>query len=67
MAAGSRHPHPGADRAGGIDHVVETAGDSGVDTSLPAKVLEIFQRGIADGRSEDGATSLVEILKKASA
>ncbi|MFD7551718.1 NAD(P)-dependent oxidoreductase [Streptomyces sp. NPDC059816] len=49
-----------------IDHVVETARDSGVDTSLPAKVLEIFQRGIADGRSEDSATSLVEIFKKAS-
>ncbi|MFD5556077.1 hypothetical protein ACFWIA_19835 [Streptomyces sp. NPDC127068] len=48
-----------------IDHVVETARDSGVDTSLPAKVLEIFQRGVVDGRSEDSVTSLVEIFKKA--
>ncbi|MFE0804281.1 NAD(P)-dependent oxidoreductase [Streptomyces sp. NPDC058812] len=47
-----------------IDHVVETARDSGVDTSLPAKVQEIFRRGIEAGRSEDSATSLVEIFKK---
>lgn len=46
-----------------VDHVLETARDAGVDTSLPQTVLEIFRRGAAAGRADDSVTSLIEILK----
>lgn len=50
-----------------VDHVVQTARDAGVDTSLPDAVLEVFKRGIAAGHASDSATSLVEIFKKPAA
>ncbi|NRQ39465.1 NAD(P)-dependent oxidoreductase [Nonomuraea sp. NN258] len=50
-----------------VDHVVETARDAGVDTALPAAVLEVFRRGMAAGRAGDSATSLLEILKRPAA
>ncbi|GAB2587045.1 NAD(P)-dependent oxidoreductase [Kribbella endophytica] len=47
-----------------VDHVLQTAVDAGVDTSLPAAVLEIFRRGTAAGHGDDSVTSLIEVLKK---
>ncbi|MET9293592.1 NAD(P)-binding domain-containing protein [Streptomyces sp. NPDC003077] len=47
-----------------VDHVVQTAKDAGVDTTLPAALLEVFRRGAAAGHADDSATRLVEILKK---
>lgn len=46
-----------------VDHVLETARDAGVDTSLPQTVLEIFRRGAAASHADDSVTSLIEILK----
>ncbi len=64
--------HPGdVDRltmgVASVDHVVQTAKDAGIDTTLPAAVLEVFRRGIAAGRADDSFTSLIESLKKPSA
>ncbi|MFD3518742.1 NAD(P)-dependent oxidoreductase [Streptomyces sp. NPDC058657] len=47
-----------------IDHVVHTARAAGVDTALPAAVLELFRRGAAAGHSDDSLTSLVDVLAK---
>ncbi|MEN8656045.1 NAD(P)-binding domain-containing protein [Streptomyces sp. 21So2-11] len=62
--------HPGdVDRlamgAASVEHVLHTARDAGVDTALPAAVLDIFRRGVAAGHAGDSATSLIEIFKKA--
>lgn len=50
-----------------IEHVVETGLDSGVDSSLPTAVLDLLRRGFDAGRAEDSATSIVELLKQATA
>ncbi|MEU7167989.1 NAD(P)-binding domain-containing protein [Streptomyces morookaense] len=60
--------HPGdVDRlamcAAGVDHIVHTARDSGTDATLPAAVQDAFRRGLADGRSGDSFTSLIEVFK----
>ncbi|MFE0777663.1 NAD(P)-dependent oxidoreductase [Streptomyces sp. NPDC058861] len=49
--------------AASVDHVLQTARDAGVDTSLPTAVLEIFRRGTAAGRADDSVTSLIEVLR----
>ncbi|MFF8290763.1 NAD(P)-dependent oxidoreductase [Streptomyces sp. NPDC016309] len=49
------------------EHVLHTARDAGVDTSLPAAVLGVFRRGMAAGHAADSASSLVEILKRPAA
>ncbi|MFD0693307.1 NAD(P)-dependent oxidoreductase [Paenibacillus sp. GCM10027628] len=61
--------HPGdVDRlamgVASVEHVVHTTSDAGIDTSLPAAVLEIFKRGMAKGHSGDSFTSLIEIFGK---
>ncbi|WP_127591714.1 NAD(P)-dependent oxidoreductase [Paenibacillus lautus] len=53
--------------AASVEHIVHTAHDSGVDTSLPAAVLEIFKRGMANGREGDSFTSLIESFRKTAA
>lgn len=49
--------------AASVDHVLRTARDAGVDTSLPKAVLDVFRRGTAAGRADDSVTSLIELLK----
>ncbi|MGW7418303.1 NAD(P)-dependent oxidoreductase [Streptomyces sp. NPDC054863] len=49
-----------------IDHVLHTTRDAGVDTALPAAVLDIFRRGADAGHGNDSLTSLVEVFKKGS-
>ncbi|MFD9891175.1 NAD(P)-dependent oxidoreductase [Amycolatopsis sp. NPDC059027] len=48
-----------------VDHVVRTAEEAGVDSSLPSAVLDVFRRGVAAGHGEDSFTSLVEVFAKA--
>ncbi|UNO41432.1 NAD(P)-binding domain-containing protein [Streptomyces sp. MST-110588] len=50
-----------------VDHILHTTKDSGVDTALPAAVLEIFRRGMAAGHGGDSFSSLTEVFKKAAA
>ncbi|RVX41343.1 3-hydroxyisobutyrate dehydrogenase-like beta-hydroxyacid dehydrogenase [Nonomuraea polychroma] len=47
-----------------LEHVVHTTRASGVDSSLPAAVLEVFRRGVAAGHGQDSLTSLVDVLKR---
>lgn len=47
-----------------VDHVVRTSEDVGVDASLVAAVLAVFERGIAAGHAEDSFTSLIETFRK---
>ncbi|MET9297358.1 NAD(P)-binding domain-containing protein [Streptomyces sp. NPDC003077] len=51
--------------AASVEHIVHTTEAAGVDTALPAAVLEVFRRGMAQGHSGDSFTSLVEVFKKA--
>ncbi|MFC9680576.1 NAD(P)-dependent oxidoreductase [Streptomyces sp. NPDC056948] len=50
-----------------LDHVVHTTRDSGVDTALPAAVLETFRRGAAEGYEEDSLTRLFEVFGRGAA
>jgi 3-hydroxyisobutyrate dehydrogenase-like beta-hydroxyacid dehydrogenase len=50
-----------------VGHIVQTTKDAGIDTSLPTAVLEVFQRGMAEGYAGDSVTSLIEVFKKAAA
>ncbi|MFI1970880.1 6-phosphogluconate dehydrogenase [Streptomyces cinnamoneus] len=50
-----------------VDHVLHTTKDSGVDTSLPAAVRDVFRRGLAAGHAGDSFTSLIEVFKKEAA
>ncbi|CAM3495470.1 MULTISPECIES: NAD(P)-dependent oxidoreductase [Paenibacillus] len=61
--------HPGdVDRLGmgvaSVDHIVHTSKDAGIDASLPAAVLEVFKRGVANGQAGNSFTSLIEVFKK---
>lgn len=47
-----------------VEHVVRTSEDAGIDSSLPAAVLNIIKRGVADGHGNDSFTSLLEIFQK---
>lgn len=62
--------HPGdVDRVAmgvaSVEHVLHTAEESGVDTALPAAVLELFRRAAAAGHADDSLTSLVDVMRKA--
>ncbi|MEV4442337.1 NAD(P)-dependent oxidoreductase, partial [Streptomyces sp. NPDC049577] len=50
-----------------VGHILHTTEDAGVDTSLPAAVLDVFRRGIAAGHAGDSFTSLVEVFRKRAA
>jgi len=61
--------HPGdVDRLGmgvaSVDHIVHTSKDAGIDASLPAAVLEVFKRGMANGQAVNSFTSLIEVFKE---
>ncbi|RJL27105.1 NAD(P)-dependent oxidoreductase [Bailinhaonella thermotolerans] len=47
-----------------VEHVLRTAEDSGVDSRLPAAVLDILRGGVRDGRAADSLTALVEVFRK---
>ncbi|MFJ9615895.1 NAD(P)-dependent oxidoreductase [Streptomyces noursei] len=47
-----------------VEHVLHTNADAGVDTALPAAVVEIFRRGIKAGHGADSFSSLLELMKK---
>ncbi|MBT2479346.1 NAD(P)-binding domain-containing protein [Streptomyces sp. ISL-94] len=47
-----------------VEHVLHTNADAGVNTALPAAVVELFRRGMNAGHEADSFSSLVELLKK---
>ncbi|MFE9040680.1 NAD(P)-dependent oxidoreductase [Streptomyces sp. NPDC012421] len=47
-----------------VEHVLHTHADAGVDTALPAAVVELFRRGMDAGHAGDSFSSLVELLRK---
>lgn len=49
------------------EHVLHTNADAGVDTALPAAVVELFRRGMAAGHASDSFSSLVELMRKPAA
>ncbi|MFG3422854.1 NAD(P)-dependent oxidoreductase [Micromonospora sp. NPDC048063] len=50
-----------------VGHVLHTVRAAGVDTTLPAAVLDVFRRGMADGRADQSLTSLVEVFASGAA
>ncbi|MER7515072.1 NAD(P)-binding domain-containing protein [Streptomyces sp. NPDC126499] len=52
--------------AASVDHVLHTIADAGVDTTLPAAVTALFQRGMDAGHDGDSFSSLVELMRKSS-
>ncbi|GAA2330476.1 NAD(P)-dependent oxidoreductase [Streptomyces cuspidosporus] len=50
-----------------VDHVLHTNADSGVDTTLPAAVADLFRRGMDAGHAADSFSSLLEVMRKAEA
>ncbi|MCI0386485.1 NAD(P)-dependent oxidoreductase [Streptomyces sp. CNQ085] len=49
------------------EHVLHTNADAGVDTTLPAAIVELFRRGMDAGHAGDSFSALVESMKKAEA
>ncbi|MEE2039197.1 NAD(P)-binding domain-containing protein [Nocardiopsis sp. CT-R113] len=49
-----------------VGHVVATAAEAGVDTTLPSALLALSRRGLDAGYAESSFTSLVRILAKPS-
>ncbi|MFF3824392.1 NAD(P)-dependent oxidoreductase [Streptomyces griseus] len=47
-----------------VEHVLRTNADSGVDTALPAAVVDLFRRGVEAGRGADSFSALVELMAK---
>ncbi|MBW3704440.1 NAD(P)-dependent oxidoreductase [Streptomyces griseus] len=47
-----------------VEHVLRTNADSGVDTALPAAVVDLFRRGGGAGRGADSFSALVELMAK---
>ncbi|MFF0446268.1 NAD(P)-dependent oxidoreductase [Streptomyces sp. NPDC004609] len=47
-----------------VEHVLHTMADAGVDTTLPAAVVDLFRRGMEAGHEADSFSSLVELMKK---
>ncbi|MGW4346746.1 NAD(P)-dependent oxidoreductase [Streptomyces sp. NPDC004690] len=45
-----------------VEHVLHTHADSGVDTRLPAAVVDLFRHGMTAGHAADSFSSLVELL-----
>ncbi|MER7833375.1 NAD(P)-binding domain-containing protein [Streptomyces sp. NPDC095602] len=50
-----------------VEHVLHTNADAGVDTTLPAALVELFRRGLDAGHAADSCSALVELMKKAAA
>ncbi|MGN9788680.1 NAD(P)-dependent oxidoreductase [Nonomuraea sp. ZG12] len=50
-----------------VEHVLHTNADAGVDTTLPAAVVELFRRGMDAGHAADSFSTLVESMKTAEA
>ncbi|MEU0236608.1 hypothetical protein ABZ234_02885 [Nocardiopsis sp. NPDC006198] len=48
--------------AAGVEHVVATSKESGVDATLPSALLEISRRGPAGGQGSESFTSLPRVL-----
>ncbi|MFD5204475.1 NAD(P)-dependent oxidoreductase [Streptomyces sp. NPDC058375] len=46
------------------EHVLHTNAEAGVDTTLPAAVVDLFRRGVEAGHAEDSFSALVELLAK---
>ncbi|MFC9971029.1 NAD(P)-dependent oxidoreductase [Spirillospora sp. NPDC127200] len=47
-----------------VEHVLHTNADAGVDTALPAAVVDLFRRGVDAGHAADSFSSLVELMRK---
>lgn len=47
-----------------VEHVLQTNADAGVDTALPAAVVDLFHRGMEAGHGADSFSALVELLAK---
>lgn len=50
-----------------VEHVLHTNADAGVDTALPAAVVDLFRRGVDAGHAADSFSSLLELMKKGAA
>ncbi|GAB2871568.1 NAD(P)-dependent oxidoreductase [Streptomyces mayteni] len=50
-----------------VEHILRTNVDAGVDTALPAAVVDLFRRGMDAGHAADSFSSLVELLRKPAA
>ncbi|MGI5404949.1 NAD(P)-dependent oxidoreductase [Streptomyces sp. CA-135486] len=48
-----------------VEHVLHTNADAGVDTALPAAVVDLFRRGMDAGLGADSFSSVVELMKRA--
>ncbi|MFJ1802302.1 NAD(P)-dependent oxidoreductase [Streptomyces sp. NPDC088180] len=46
------------------EHVLHTHADAGVDTVIPAAVVDLFRRGVEAGRGADSCSALVELIAK---
>ncbi|MFD4023974.1 NAD(P)-dependent oxidoreductase [Streptomyces sp. NPDC058576] len=46
------------------EHVLHTSAEAGVDTTLPAAVVDLFRWGTEAGHAEDSFSSLVELMAK---
>ncbi|MFJ6514500.1 NAD(P)-dependent oxidoreductase [Streptomyces sp. NPDC091406] len=46
------------------EHVLHTNAEAGVDTTLPAAVVDLFRRGVEAGHADDSFSALVELLAK---
>lgn len=46
------------------EHVLRTHADAGVDTVIPAAVVDLFRRGVEAGRGADSCSALVELITK---
>ncbi|RJL30805.1 NAD(P)-dependent oxidoreductase [Bailinhaonella thermotolerans] len=47
-----------------VEHVLHTNADAGVDTALPAAVVDLFRRAMDAGHAGDSFSSIVELMKK---
>ncbi|MFM9281172.1 NAD(P)-dependent oxidoreductase [Paenibacillus jiagnxiensis] len=47
-----------------VEHVLHTTEEAGVDSSLPAAVLELFKRGMQEGYHNNSFTSIIKVLEK---
>ncbi|WP_411080704.1 NAD(P)-dependent oxidoreductase [Streptomyces sp. cmx-18-6] len=47
-----------------VEHVLRTNADVGVDTALPAAVVDLFRRGMDAGHGADSFSSLVDVMGK---
>ncbi|WP_372411389.1 NAD(P)-dependent oxidoreductase [Streptomyces luteireticuli] len=60
--------HPGdVDRlamgVASVEHIVHTTRDSGIDSTLPGAVLDLFRRAVEDGHAEDSFTSVTDVFR----